>query len=310
MDFGEVLGKAWRIIWKHKVLWIFGILAGCGSGGGGGGSGASWQENRPFGPGGTSEFERALRQAGQWIGDHPWIVVLAILALLLVAVVAIFLGTIGKIGLIRGTVQADAGAETLRFGDLFRESRRYFWRVFLLSFLIGLAVLILFMPLALFGALTGGVGLLCIIPLLCILLPLLWAASIVVQQANAAMVIEDLKIVDGLRRGWEVVRRNIGPILIMWLITAVIGVTVGIAIALPMLVVVVPAAIGFATSGGNLPTAALLVSGLCFVLYLPILVVAQGILTGYVGSVWALTFLRLTKPSATTALPPSPPANA
>ena len=29
MDFSEVLGKAWRIIWKHKVLWIFGIFAGC-----------------------------------------------------------------------------------------------------------------------------------------------------------------------------------------------------------------------------------------------------------------------------------------
>ena len=27
-DFGEVLSHAWQITWKHKVLWIIGILFG------------------------------------------------------------------------------------------------------------------------------------------------------------------------------------------------------------------------------------------------------------------------------------------
>ena len=38
-NFGEVLTRAWQIIWKHKVLWIFGILASCARGGGGGPAG-------------------------------------------------------------------------------------------------------------------------------------------------------------------------------------------------------------------------------------------------------------------------------
>ena len=42
----------------------------------------------------------------------------------------------------------------------------------------------------------------------------------------------------------------------------------------------------------------LLVSGLCFVLYLPVLIVVQGILTAYMQSVWTLTFLRLTRPES------------
>jgi len=41
MDIGEVLSRAWKIIWKYKVLWIFGILASCGQGGGGGGGGGN-----------------------------------------------------------------------------------------------------------------------------------------------------------------------------------------------------------------------------------------------------------------------------
>ena len=40
-NFGEVLTRAWQITWKYKVLWIFGILAGCTNGGGGGGGGGN-----------------------------------------------------------------------------------------------------------------------------------------------------------------------------------------------------------------------------------------------------------------------------
>ena len=64
--------------------------------------------------------------------------------------------------------------------------------------------------------------------------------------------------------------------MLIWLITGVIGVVIGLVIALPMLVIVVPAVIGFATSKGDLPTTALLVSGLCFVVYLPILILVHG----------------------------------
>ena len=28
-DFGGVLTRAGQILWKYKILWIFGILAGC-----------------------------------------------------------------------------------------------------------------------------------------------------------------------------------------------------------------------------------------------------------------------------------------
>jgi hypothetical protein len=46
------------------------------------------------------------------------------------------------------------------------------------------------------------------------------------------------------------------------------------------------------------------------VLYIPVLIVAQGILTSYVESVWALTFLRLTRPPEGKGALESLPANA
>ena len=36
MDYGKILSRAAKIVSKHKILWLFGVLASCASGGGGG----------------------------------------------------------------------------------------------------------------------------------------------------------------------------------------------------------------------------------------------------------------------------------
>ena len=212
MDFSEILDKAWQITWKHKVLWIFGILAGCARGrtGGSFGSGSGWRQGQPFGPDTTLQAQQFFAGIVQWIGGHLWVVALFVLLALALAALFIFLGTVGRIALIRGAFEADGGAERLAFGELWRSSLPFFWRVFGLLFLIGLAFFIVLMPLILFGVVTAGVGFLCILPLLCLLALAAWVIGIVVHQANAAMVIENLGLADGLRRGWDVVKNNVG----------------------------------------------------------------------------------------------------
>ena len=36
MDFGKVLGRAWEITWRWKMLWVLGFLAALGQGNGAG----------------------------------------------------------------------------------------------------------------------------------------------------------------------------------------------------------------------------------------------------------------------------------
>ena len=62
MDFGYVLRRAWQIIWKFKILWIFGILAGCGQASGSSGSNSSYQFSGSEG-GTPTRFE-------QWFNQH------------------------------------------------------------------------------------------------------------------------------------------------------------------------------------------------------------------------------------------------
>jgi len=293
-NFGDVLARAWQIIWKHKVLWIFGIFAGCSrggsgggsGGGGGGGGGGTGPGNQPF-----SQFERIFEQIGQWINDNPWVIAAIVVLVLVLIVLGVFLGTIGRIGLIKGTYQAEQGAERLVFGELFSESMPYFWRVFGLSLLIGLIFLLILIPLILFGVFTAGVGFVCILPLICILIPIAWGVAVVIEQANAAIVLEDVGIGDGLRKGWDVVRGNIGPMIALALILFIGSAVVGIIFAIPVIIALFPFIFGVASNSTNV----IWIGVVCCALYFPILLVLNGILTAYMQTVWALTYMRLTK---------------
>jgi hypothetical protein len=293
-DFGNVLTRAWQIIWKHKILWIFGIFAGCSRGGDGGGDGNRYNPNNPPSFGDGRQLEQFGQQISQWLEHNLWIIAVIIAAVLFLIVLSIFLGTIGRIGLIRGTYQAETGAASLSFGTLFKESLPYFWRVFGLSLLVGLAFLVVLLPIIVIGILTAGVGILCLLPLICILIPLAWIVATLLEQAYAAIVIDNLGIFDGLRRGWEVCISNLGAIIVMALILWIGSLVLGIIIALPIIASLLPLVFGLIAGGRN-PTP-FIIAGLCFVAYLPLLILLNGILTAYLQSAWALTYLRLTRP--------------
>jgi hypothetical protein len=233
-----------------------------------------------------------MEQLGRWISENPWIIAVFILFILLLVVISVFLGTIGRIGLIRGTYQAERGDQHLVFGELFSGSMPYFWRVFGLSLLIVLIAMVIFIPLALFGVITAGIGFICLLPLICLLIPAMWALSVVIEQANAAIVIENLGIGDGVRKGWEVVRSNPGPMIVLALIIFIGSGVIGFLFALPIIAAVLPLVFGAASNSSG----ALWTGVACIALYVPILLVLNGLLTAYMQSVWALTYMRLTRP--------------
>jgi hypothetical protein len=310
MDFGEILSKAWKIIWKFKILWIFGILTSCGQGGGSSGSGGGSNSGVRF-SNGEIDLPPAMRDFFYGIEQffnniQSWQIALfvlsAILLSLLLAALFAALNTVGRVGLIQGTVKADGGAEGLAFRELFESGKPFFWRVFGFNLLAGLAIfvliLLLMLPVIGLGILTLGIVLICLVPFICLLVPIGWLIGVILEQANIAIVVEDLNILDGFKRGWEVFRENIGTMVVMGLILGIGGAVVGFIMALPFLIIVVPAAIGVAgglASGSDVMFGSgLIIAGLCFVGYLPVLIVLSGILQAYIKSAWTLTYLQLT----------------
>jgi hypothetical protein len=298
MNIGEVLSRSWKITWKYKVLWIFGILAGCAGGGGsgGGGNGLSYTYDQGDLPPWLDSLQRFQINIPDW--QIALIVIMALLFVLLLIALFIFLGTIGKVGLIRGAQQADGDAQKITFGELFSGSMRYFWRVFGLNLLVGILIFVAIIVLVFVGIMgtvvTLGLALICLIPLACLLVPVMWFIWVIVEQASIAIVVEDLGILDGLRRGWEVVRLNLGVMIVMALILVLgVGLIGGIIISIPMFVVAVPAMVGAFSGSGRGLWGGLALAGVCFIAYLPFLIVLRGILSTYIGTAWTLTYLRL-----------------
>jgi hypothetical protein len=182
----------------------------------------------------------------------------------------------------------------MAFGEIWSESMPYFWRIFGLNFLIGLAFFIIFIPLILFGVITAGIGFLCIIPLLCVLVPVSWVVALILEQAQAAIVLEELGIVDGFKRGWQIAKSNVGPVIVMALILGIGGAVIGIIFSLPIIIAVVPIVISAAALRESLAPVYIAVA--CCAVYMPVLIFLNGILTAYIQSAWTLTFMRLTRP--------------
>lgn len=319
MDFGEILTKAWKIIWKHKILWVFGILAslGSGSGGGNGGGGGGSSSNFNF-QGNLNgkdfnlppEFQQSMNRFSE-IMSHVqwWMIALIILGLLVISLIFYAISVIGRNGLILGAKHADEGAEKLTFGELFSESLKYFWRIFWFSILAGIALFVVLMiimiPMMVLGVLTMGILMLCMIPLICVLIPVFMLVGVVIQQAIIAMVADNLGMIDGLKRGWNVFKANFWNLVLLAIILGVISAVIGFIISLPMLIAFLPLALPMinAMSSGSFDytlftTTGLISLGLCCVLT-PIIMFLNGVLTSYVESAWTLAYLRLTrKPSA------------
>ena len=297
-NFGEVLTRAWQNIWKHKVLWIFGILASCarsnGGGGGGGGGNSGYQTGSGDAPFSGGQIEQVINQVGQYIEQNLWIIIVVALAIILLSFVFYALGMMGRIGLIKGTYKAEHGAESMSFGEIWTESMPYFWRIFGLNFLIGLAFFIIFVPLIVLGVVTAGIGFVCLLPIICILIPIGWVLSIVIEQAQAAIVLEELGMLDGFKRGWQIVKTNVGPMIVMGLILAIGGGIIGVIIAVPIIIAVVPLIIGAGSLRESLTPVYIALA--CCAVYMPVLIFFNGVLTAYIQSAWALTFIRLAKP--------------
>ena len=234
-------------------------------------------------------------------------IVVGCILVLLIWAITLFLSTIGKVGLIRGTYQAEGGADKLIFGQLFSESTPFFWRVFGLSLIVAIPVLVVFAVLigglvafaisASNGNDAARVGVFGFLPLLigcvCLLVPVMFVVGMIIRQAENAIVLENMPVLPAISRGWEIFRANLGPIILMAIILAVVGVVAGLIIAIPILVVVVPAAITFAVNRAENWTP-MIFAGVCLCLYIPVAWFLNGILTAYTESAWTLTYMRLT----------------
>lgn len=321
MDYGEVFSRAGRLIWKHKILWLFGLFAGCAS------ASNSGNLNYSFNSGDLGNMQGQIPEFlqnlvlgfQQFLRQTPGLFfALAFLLICGIGILFWLVGVFGRTGLARGAWLADSGADHLSFSPLAQDSLRSFWKVALASLLTGLpgfAIGLAFFLVVVLGIanlvserMPGiGVGLICLgLPLLCVLVPVFWLLGVWGELTTVAIVGEELGVIDGLKRGWRMLTGRFGSVLLFAVLLFIAQIAFGILTGLVFAPLGIGVILGGVLTRGSFNVGLGLVL-LAMVVLVPIALFLGAVFHSYVGTIWALVFRRLAAP-VIPPVPPLPPA--
>jgi hypothetical protein len=309
MNYGELIGDAFRITLRNRYLWFFGFFAG-------GSTSFNVPTNVPMGGGNFNpdDFQSSSSilsavQVGQGLGTGILIAGVVIVAIIL-ALFFIFMSIVSQ-GALADSVAAIDRGDRRGFGVAFRSGMGNFWRVlgyYVVFILIAIGLLLVIgIPVAL---VIGGtfaatqsvgaritvavvVGLLAVLALVVVFVPL----SIIGQYALREIVVRRERVLGSVGSGYGIFRRNLGRSLLILLIQ--FGISIGIAIAFFLallivgLVLFIPT-IALAIAGYS--TAAIIAGVIAGVILIPLLLVATGAIGTFSHAYWTLSYLRLTAP--------------
>jgi hypothetical protein len=318
VQYWEIVTRSFVIVWRHKYLWLLAAFAGESGG-------ASFNYSSPIQPngkGGTSQdFTNVPQQVATWLSQNIG-VVLAIFALFLVVVIAFFiLAAVCEGALVRGSAEHDADRP---FG------LRLAWRtgVSTMGAIIRFRLLLIALSLPVFivvAMFVGGVtfailsrntglavalGLLGFLFLLASIVYVLYL-SFLDRLGIRAVVLEQVGARAALVRGHRLLRKRLGRVLLIWLISIAVGIAVGICAAIILGIIVIPITLvgiaAFAT-GSPFFWVAIIVGT---VIFLPVAVVVEGFVIGQSSTYWTLAFRRLEidQAPAYSYLPGAPPVS-
>jgi hypothetical protein len=309
MNYGDLIGDAFRITLRNRFLWFFGFFAG--------GTGHNYSGNVPSQVGNfnSNDFQSSSTmpsavELGQGIGSAALIVGIVIVVLILVLFFIIM--SIISQGALADSVAAIDRGEGRRFGSAFRTGVGNFWRVLgyiIVFFLVGIGLLLVIgIPVAI---LIGGtfaatesvgariavavvVGILAVLLLIVVFIPL----TIIAQYALRDVVVRRERVLGSVGSGYGLFRRNIGRSLLLWLIHLGLAIGIGIAFILVLLIVglvlAIPAiALAVAGFSTGVWVAAAVPAGLIFLI---LFLVATGAIGTFSHAYWTLAYLRLTAP--------------
>jgi hypothetical protein len=306
MDYGKILSRAWQITWRWKVLWIFGFLASLGGGGGGGGGGGSGMNNGSRGAGNFPNFDISPEIGG--------VIIALVCVAIIIGLILWVLSIISRGALIAGVQQVEDEGQT-SFGSAWRVGLSRFWTIFGIGFLAALPILIIVLVLIGVGiAVAVGAGynftndlperalgvilpaLACLIPLACVTVVLAVVLSQIQLYAERAAILEGKGWIDAFKRGWQVLKTNLGPTIVFWLIFLVVG---GVLVAIVVGGILALALPAVALFGNNNPSALAIVMMCGGALVGFVILAAVGaIVQTFTSATWTLVYRQLTRPAA------------
>ena len=252
MNYGNVISESFNIFWKHKSLWIFGIMAALF-----GQSDYTFNVNYresvsyPAGeglpPGFQSPFEGTIF-ANFFENPAPYIIAGIFLSLIWWVISNIF-GWLAQGALIGMADEADSTGST-SLGNGWNTGLGRLLPLFFIALVLALPMLLIIIPAALWAVqflyqfkdlfatpdpeqLLAGMlpaffsAFACLIPLICIGALMGFVLNLLNIIAARSCVLENLGVMDSIKRGWQVAVGNIGYTLLTWFLLLVLQIIFG-----------------------------------------------------------------------------------
>ena len=144
-DFGDVLTHAWKITWKHKVLWIISVLPFL-----------TMFLLLPFWLILLFQKNVDFNAMSSWM-ENPIYRMIAILVYLAIIASSAFLKILPRSSLTLGIYRAEAVLQPLRFANLLREGfLRYFWRILGICLLVAVGTVVVFLAFFMMHIMQAG----------------------------------------------------------------------------------------------------------------------------------------------------------
>jgi hypothetical protein len=303
MDFGDLLSRAWDILWNNKFLILLGVLVALGSGSGGGGNvnipggGGPSGGQQPFAePEELDEFDfdeygipqEEMEDIFSALGAFFALGAAAVVALICVAIVvgvALWVaGLIARGGLIAGVDQIETeGASS--FGQAWNAGWQKGWRLFGIGLIPAIPGIVLMLVVLAFGlayyfeghdlgetalAATGSGMFVVLGTTVCLAVIVSLVLELLRLMANRACILENTGVFESYRRGWEVLRENLGQGVILALIQVGIQFALGLLLFIPSIVLS------------------------CCCLMWPVLWAISGTISAYFSTAWTLAWREWT----------------
>jgi hypothetical protein len=319
MNYGKIISDSFRIFWKHKSLWAFGIIAALVGQGD-----YSFSVNYRESTIGTQSAIPNLFASFLVVflsNPVPYLICVAVIGLstwLLFDFVGWFakgalIGMVNEIDM-KGTTSVgngwhigEARAVSLFSVSLVLALPRFI--VLASAFVLALPVWLPLLQLVA-GSSTGetpnpeqmqeafrttfpdllGVFLL-ICGLICLTGILGWGMSLWNTLAARSCVTENLGVLASLRKGGQIAVRNIGYVLLNWLILAILSTVYGFIAALPALALWIPTAQALLHNTWSFPT--IIAAVLFGVYFLATSVCLGGVLTTFNSTLWTKLYKSL-----------------
>jgi hypothetical protein len=326
MNYGALIERAGRMLLRHRYLWVLGLLGGGeafsaptgfpGSFGGPVPGSVPRSNVYYFGPSPAPSWMPLTSQGGSvdmgtFFADHPGavaaIIVGVLLAIIIGALFFFFLSPVSTGGLVRAAVEHDDG-RPFAFGQAWQAGLLTFWRVLglrlleivVLLFALGILGIIALISLAASGFTSGSFGSLGLVFVLIILVSV--ATQVVFTLAVRAAVLDDRSITQALESSIALVRRRLGPVALVWVISIAISIGIAIALFVALAIVAIPfVLLGVITYAAGSGIGIPLVLGILVAVV--VFLVAVGGSSAFVSVLWTLAYRRFEGEPASAVAP-------